>query len=352
MSHRPRLRDLGITIGRLPTGPLNALVDVPGVRVGHVTLIAGEGPLVIGEGPVRTGVTAILLHSDHGMQRKGAGAAFVLNGFGKCLGLPQLAELGTIETPILLTNTLNVWRVADALVDWMAERNPGVYSFNPIVGECNDSYLNDILGRHVRTEHVRQALERASDTETSEGSIGAGTGMGGFGYKAGVGTSSRVVRSTRGEYTLGALVVTNTGAAGDLRIDGRHLAEGAATTPPPPGSIMMIVGTDAPLDARQLGRLARRAPLGLARAGGIASHGSGDFVIAFSNAPCDSSPAPTFDEGEEAGVISDFFRAAVEAVEEAILNSILRSETMTGRGGHVRRGIPLEAVRALADAPT
>jgi D-aminopeptidase len=310
-----------------------------------VTLVAGNGPLVVGEGPVRTGVTAIRLHPEHRMERKAAGACFVMNGFGKSLGLPQLAELGTIETPILLTNTLSVWRVADAVVDWMAERAPGVYSFNPIVGECNDSYLNDILGRHVRAEHVFQAIEGASGENTEEGNVGAGTGMGGFGYKAGVGTASRCVRTPRGEFTVGALVVTNTGSPGDLRIDGRRIEARQDLVRPAPGSIMMILATDAPLDARQLGRLARRAPLGLARAGGIAGHGSGDFVIAFSNAPC-RSPAPApLDAAEEASAISEFFRAAVEATEEAIVNSVLRAERMEGRDGHVREAIPLDRIR-------
>lgn len=348
MEQRPRLRDLGIQLGRLPTGRRNAITDVPGVRVGHVTLIHGEGELVIGEGPVRTGVTAVLLHPEHGMQRKAQGAAFVLNGFGKSLGLPQLAELGTIETPILLTNTLGVWRVADAVVDWMADRNPGTYSFNPIVGECNDSYLNDILGRHVQASHVRQALETASGGEVGEGNVGAGTGMGGFGYKAGVGTASRIVSTGSAEYAVGALVVTNTGGAGDLRVDGRLIGADAVEVPPQAGSIMMLLGTEAPLDTRQLGRLARRAPLGLARAGGIAGHGSGDFVLAFSNASCALPPPRPLGYEEEATVLSDFFRAAIEATEEAILNSLLRAETMVGRDGHVRHAIPLEAVRRLA----
>jgi D-aminopeptidase len=351
MVSRPRVRELGVSIGRLPTGPLNALVDVPGVRVGHVTLVSGAGPLVVGEGPVRTGVTAIVLHPEHGMARKAAGAAFVLNGFGKSLGLPQLAELGTIETPILLTNTLGVWRVADAMVDWMAERHPGVYSFNPIVGECNDSYLNDILGRHVRAEHVRQALQTANEVNLEEGNVGAGTGMGGFGYKAGVGTASRRVGTCRGDFTLGALVVTNTGSAGDLCIGGRRFGGPPDGSGASPGSIMMILGTDAPLDARQLGRIARRAPLGLACAGGIAGHGSGDFVIAFSNAACGSRPSTPLDAAEEATAISEFFRAAVETTEEAIVNSVVRSDTMDGRDGHVRRAIPVGRVGRQGDEP-
>jgi len=337
----------------MPCGLLNAITDVPGVKVGHVTLIAGEGKLEVGKGPIRTGITAIVPDGGNIFAEKVCSAVYVINAFGKSIGLPQVVELGNIETPILLTNTLNVWLVADALVDYMSEQNPGGYSFNPVVGECNDSFLNDILGRHVKKEHVFSALENATEDSIEEGNVGAGTGMSGFGWKGGVGTSSRSLSKEPkelGGFTLGVLVVTNTGAARDLRIDGipigRHL------TPQKQfqvkcGSIMIIVATDAPLSSRQLGRIAKRAAFGLARTGATASHGSGDFVIAFStnNRISTSGQQSVTPQGFIAETqLSWFFRAVIESTEEAIINSILRAETMVGRDGNTRYGIPIEQV--------
>jgi D-aminopeptidase len=192
--NRPRAREIGIQIGHLPTGKRNAMTDVPGVKVGHVTLISGEGKLESGKGPIRTGVTAILPHGSNIFREKVTATAHIINAFGKSIGLAQLLELGNIETPILLTNTLNAWIAADALVDYVSAQNPNVYSFNPIVGECNDSFLNDILGRHVRREHIFEALKIASHTNVEEGAVGASVGMSGFGWKGGIGTASRVVK--------------------------------------------------------------------------------------------------------------------------------------------------------------
>ena len=349
--NRPRAREIGIQIGVLPTGELNGMTDVPGVKVGHVTRIVGEGPLSPGNGPIRTGVTAILPHDGNIFREKVTATAHIINAFGKSIGLPQLVELGNIETPILLTGTLNVWTAADALVDYVSAQNPGVYSFNPIVGECNDSFLNDILGRHVRREHVFEALETASHTNVEEGVVGAGVGMSGFGWKAGIGTASRVAQVGKAAYTVGALVLTNTGAASDLRIDGFPV--GQRLTPEDiseerPGSIMIIVATDAPLSHRQLTRVAKRATFGLARTGAIASHGSGDFVIAFSaanrigGALSEEGTSPSIFHDE--GALTLLFRAVIEATEESIINSLLKAHTVVGRDGNVRHGIPIHRI--------
>ena len=344
-SSRPRAADLGLEIGLLPRGPHNAITDVEGVSVGHVTLIDGQGPLEIGEGPVRTGVTVVLPHQGDIFRQKVTAAAHIINGFGKSVGIPQVMELGVIESPIALTNTLNTWSVADVLVDYMCRSNPGIYSFNPVVGECNDGFLNDILGRHVRAGHVLEAISTASSPNTDEGNVGAGTGMAGFGWKAGIGTSSRVGDLPQGRYTVGVMTLTNTGDPRELRMAG--VLVGKSLLPPGigeevGGSIMIIVATDAPVTARQLGRIGRRAALGLGRVGGIATHGSGDFIIAFSNSP----QRPEIDDAH----LNPLFRAAVEATEEAIINSILRAETLVGRDDNTRHEIPLEELNPLLSA--
>ncbi len=351
---RPRAREIGVRIGVLPTGPLNAITDVPGVRVGHVSLIEGEGELVRGKGPIRTGVTAIVPHGGNLFAEKVCAAVHVINAFGKSVGLPQVIELGTIETPILLTGTLSVWNVADALIDYISEQNPGVYSFNPVVGECNDGSLNDILGRHVKREHVFQALEGAGETNVEEGNVGAGVGMTGFGWKGGIGTASRVISEDWGDCRLGVMVLTNTGQASDLRIDG--VPVGRELTPDTvsrvEGSIMIIIGTNAPLSSRQLGRVAKRAAFGLARAGGIAGHGSGDFVIGFSTGnriSVSGKQSASPDEFVPEPRLSGLFRAAIEATEEAIVNSLLRAETLVGRDGTKRVGIPVEKVVGIVE---
>jgi D-aminopeptidase len=342
---RPRARDLGLTPGRLEPGPLNAITDVAGVRVGHFTLIGGDH--------IRTGVTAVVPHPGNLFQEQVPAAMVVGNGFGKLIGFTQVEELGRIETPILLTNTLAVWDAAAALVDHMLglTGNEKVRSINPVVGETNDGRLNDIRGRHLRKEHFLQALRLARSGPVEEGSVGAGTGTVAFGFKGGIGTSSRRVR----DFMLGVLVQSNFG--GHLTLDGvpvwRELARTSEASPD--GSCMIVVATDAPLDARQLRRLARRALAGMARTGASFSHGSGDYVIAFSTAEGlrarsgdgrDVRQQPVLEEGR----LSLLFEAVADATEEAILNSLLRATTVVGRGGREVRALPVgKVIRILSE---
>lgn len=344
-NHRPRARDIGIAPGILPPGPLNAITDVEGVRVGHQTLIRGED--------VRTGVTAILPHGGNLYQEKVPAAIYVGNGFGKLMGSTQVNELGELETPILLTNTLNVPKVADALIEYMLSLpgNENVRSINPVVAETNDGYLNDIRGRHVSREDVFAALRRASGGPVEEGAVGAGTGTRAFGFKGGIGTSSRRLPASLGGYTVGVLVQTNFG--GVLTINGapvgrelgQYYLKEAIEEHSADGSIIIVVATDAPLDHRNLYRLAKRAMLGLARTGSPSTNGSGDYVIAFSTAP-ENRIRPGQREqtmktlGNQA--MSPLFEAVVEATEEAIYNSLFRATTMRGRDGHVVKALPLE----------
>jgi len=337
LSARPRVRDLGLVTGILPPGPLNAITDVPGVVVGHTTLIEGSD--------VRTGVTVIRVEGRDVFRQPLVGAVHVTNGFGKSLGLMQVQELGRIETPIAITNTLSVWTAAEALVDWTLERNRAL-SANPVAGECNDGFLNDIVSRHVTREHVLAALRGATGGPVAEGNVGAGTGMTGFGYKAGCGTASRRVEAAEGAFTVGVLVICNTGGPGDLVLGGlpvgRELQRRAVAARPDTesGSIIMVLGTDAPLSSRQLGRVTRRTTHGLARAGGISGHGSGDVTFGFSTA---TAPATL----DEAGDLTTLCRAAIEATEEAIGNSVLTCDTMVGRDGRVMEALPLDALRAV-----
>ncbi|MQG75373.1 MAG: S58 family peptidase [SAR202 cluster bacterium] len=339
---RPRSVDLGIHIGHLCHGPQNSITDVEGVHVGHSTIITGEGRLIPGEGPIRTGVTVVLPHTNNLYRQKIPAACHVLNGFGKSIGLSQISELGHIESPIALTSTLNVWNVADALVEHLSDLNNGVQSFNPIVLESNDRFLNDAIGRHVKKQHVNDAISSASTPNIQEGNIGAGTGMTGFGWKSGIGTSSRICESLHGDYTVGVLVLCNMGDPRDLRIDGMQI--GRYLMPPgvndeSGGSISFVVATDAPVTARQLNRMAKRAHLGLARAGGVVSHGSGTTTLAFSN----SSDKPQIDDAH----LTVLFRGVVESAEEAIINSLLGSETLSGRDGNVRHSIPSERLKNI-----
>jgi len=339
---RPRSIDLGIHIGYLSHGPKNSITDVEGVHVGHSTIITGEGRLIPREGPIRTGVTVVLPHTSNMYRQKIPAACYVLNGFGKSVGLSQISELGHIESPIALTSTLNVWNVADALVEHLSDINTGVQSFNPIVLESNDRFLNDAIGRHVRKQHVEEAISSASSLNSQEGNIGAGTGMTGFGWKSGIGTSSRICESLHGDYTVGVLVLCNMGDPRDLRIDGvqigRHLMP-PGVSDESGGSISFVVATDAPVTARQLNRVAKRAHLGLARAGGIVSHGSGTTALAFSN----SSDKPQIDDAH----LTVLFRGVVESAEEAIINSLLGSETLSGRDGNVRHAIPTDRLKDI-----
>jgi D-aminopeptidase len=350
-----RLCDFGVTPGRLPAGPLNRITDVPGVLVGHTTLIKGEGALHQGVGPIRTGVTAILPHGGNLYRDKVAAGACSINGFGKAAGLAQIRERGTIETPILLTNTLNVGRVADALTAYMLDQNPDIGlttgTVNPVVGECNDGFLNDIRGRHVGQAHVLEAIETASGGAFAEGNVGAGTGTACCQFKGGIGSASRLILD--GQFTVGALVQTNFGKREDLLVlgapIGRHLS--AEYLPQPgPGSIMMVLATDAPLDSRQLSRLAMRAAFGLARTGSFSQDQSGDFAIAFSTSSrWAHEPAAAVGQAarmnESSHSMDELFLAGVEAIEEAVLNALVAAETMTGRDGNTLFALPHDDLR-------
>lgn len=358
--NRPRTRDIGLKVGVLPTGSLNSITDVPGVLVGHTTIVRGDD--------VRTGVTAILPHNGNLFREKVPGAVFVGNGFGKLAGSTQVNELGEIETPILLTSTLAVPRVADYLIDYMLALpgNEQVQSINPLVAETNDGYLNDIRGRHITRDDVFAAIKGAKSGAVEEGSVGAGTGTVAFGFKGGIGTSSRKLPAQLGGYTIGVLVQSNFG--GVLTINGapvgqelgRYYLKDAilkeATPSPkdqstPDGSIIMVVATDAPVDARNLRRLAARAMMGLARTGGSAGNGSGDYVIAFSTAPEVRIRIPNQRDssltrdlkllGNDA--MSPLFLAVIEATEEAIYNSMFRATTVTGKG-HTVEALPMDRV--------
>lgn len=337
-----RLRDWGIRPGFLSPGPLNAITDVKGVAVGHCTVMEGDS--------IRTGVTAVVPHLGNLWRDKVPAAVEIINGFGKTVGLAQVQELGELETPILLTNTFCVGLALDALIEYKLERNPEIGrkepTVNGVVAECNDGYLNDIRRRSVGKEHVRHALATASTQIAGEGSVGAGTGMSSFNVKGGIGTSSRLA----GEYTCGVLVLSNFGRWHQLKIAGipvgQLLPDPSGEGDEDKGSIVIIVATDAPLDARQLGRVAKRAGLGLARTGSTAGHGSGDFVIAFSTGV---KAQPVSEERVVLSRLRDdklnhLFEAAAEATEEAILNALFAAGDMTGRDGHRRFALPKQQV--------
>jgi len=355
---RPRVREAGLKIGILPTGALNSITDVAGVKVGHTTIIGGE--------TVRTGVTAVLPHGGNLFQEKVPGAVFVGNGFGKLAGSTQVDELGEIETPILLTSTLSVPRVGDFLLDYMLALpgNESVQSINPLVAETNDGFLNDIRGRHITKEDVFAALKNAQSEKVEEGAIGAGTGTVAFGWKGGIGTSSRKIPASLGGYTVGVLVQTNFG--GVLSIDGApvgrelgkyYLKDEVEKTNKTTsrnkldlndnadGSIIIVVATDAPVDARQLKRMAARSMSGLARTGSAMTNGSGDYAIAFSVAPEVRVKA-----GENLRAVkllsndamSPLFLAVIEATEEAIYNSLFRAVTMKGKENRTVEALPID----------
>ena len=341
---RPRASELNLKIGILAKGDHNSITDVSEVKVGHVTLISGQGRLKPGLGPIRTGVTVILPHSGNVFRQKVPASTFALNGFGKSIGFMQIGELGTIESPIALTSILNIWRVADYLVDYLQELNPVVHSFNPVVAECNDWFLNDSLGKHVKKEHLFDAIANSCSPNIQEGNVGAGTGMTAFGWKSGIGTSSRLCESPYGNYTVGVLALCNMGDPRDLQIGG--ISIGNFLKPPgvydeSGGSASIIIATDAPLNARQLNRMARRASVGLAKVGGMLSHGSGSFSIAFSN----SIEKPNIDDPH----LSVLFRGVAESTEEAIVNSILRAQTISGRDDNLRHAIPIDQLQGILD---
>jgi D-aminopeptidase len=348
---RPRACDLGLKVGILPAGPLDAITDVAGVEVGQTTIIRGDN--------VRTGVTAILPHPGNLFLEKVPGAVFVGNGFGKLTGVTQVEELGEIETPILLTSTLSVPRVADALISYMLALpgNEKVLSVNPVVGETNDGYLNDIRSRPITADDVLAALRNATGGPVAEGAVGAGTGTVAFGWKGGIGTASRHLPQSLGGYSVGVLVQTNFGgvltiAGAPVGIElGRYelreqLERAGGGRDQGDGSCMMVIATDAPLDARGLQRLAARAWLGLARTGGTATNGSGEYALAFSTAPevrihADDPALTRKEEVLTTNAMTPLFLAAIEATEEAVYNSLFRATTTTGNG-HTVEALPIE----------
>ncbi|MBI2272498.1 MAG: P1 family peptidase [Bacteroidetes bacterium] len=351
LSQSARPRNLGISFGVLPTGKLNAITDVSGVKVGHTTLISGE--------KVRTGVTAILPFAGNIFQQKVPAAVFVGNGFGKLAGSTQVMELGTLESPVILTNTLSVATAMEAVIDYTLQQkgNEKIYSVNAVVGETNDSYLNDIRGRHVQKTDVLRAIEQAGNGAVAEGSVGAGTGTVCFQFKGGIGTASRKLPESMGGYTVGVLVQTNFG--GVLQVDGVPVGEELnqyylrdQLTKKEDGSCMIVVATDAPLDSRNLGRLAKRAFMGLAKTGGIAHNGSGDYVIAFSTDSTLRVPHNSKEKKQTLSLltndaVSPLFMAAIEATEEAIINSLFAATTTKGIDGHTAEALPVEKVIAI-----
>jgi D-aminopeptidase len=354
---RRRIRDLGIVVGRLAPGPLNAITDVKGVRVGHVTLTRGEGRLVPGKGPVRTGVTAILPHGGDLWRDKVPAATWVLNGTGEMTGSIWINTQGALEVPILITNTMNVGRVMDGVVAWMLKRYPDVGIGDdvvaPTVAECDDSTLNDARGLHVSPEDAVRAIETASEGPVREGAVGAGTGMIAYQFKGGIGTASRVLPKDKGGFTVGALVNANMGRRHELTVAGvpvgREITD-LTVEEPSAGSIIVVLATDAPLDHLKLQRLASKASLGLARTGTISNHGSGDIFIAFST----GNRVPHYPEPitYTLRVVADahldpLFEAAQEAVEEAILNALTMATTTVGRDGNTAHALPLDRLVAV-----
>lgn len=339
MYNQKRLRDYEVNIGRLETGFYNAITDVEGVTVGHVTLSQGD---------MQTGVTAVIPHQGNMFKEKLIASSHVINGFGKTMGTIQMQELGVLETPILLTNTLSIGTVSDALIQYMLEKNPEIGrstgTVNPIVGECNDMLLNDVRAQYVKKEHVFEALQNAS-TEFLEGSVGAGTGMLCYSLKGGIGTSSRRIQLEHGKYTVGVLVLSNFGILSDLMINGRAIGQELKEAllksweEKDKGSVIVIVATDLPVSERQLNRMIKRSVAGLSRTGSIITHGSGEVVIGFSTAtkiPHEKSAhcitIPTIHEED----MDTVFRAVGEAVEESVLNSLVTATHVVGREGNER----------------
>jgi len=354
---RPRLRDLGVAVGRFPTGEHNAITDVAGVRVHHVTKMSGAGTIVPGVGPVRTGVTAVFPAAGDLFLDRVFAATYVLNGAGEVIGLSQIDEWGLCETPIVLCSTLCVGRVADSTVAWLSRMHPKIGQeydvVIPVVAECDDSYLNDAVGRHITTEDVFEALDGARSGPVEEGCVGAGTGMQTFEFAGGIGTSSRCVRVAGKDHTVGALVLSNFGNRDDLRADGapvgRLIAERYAHLPRrgPAGSIIVLVATDVPSSHRQLSRLSRRAALAIGRTGGFAAHNSGEIILSWSTA--NRIPRQEAKGRHNVELILDteadpLYEATVDVVEEAILNAICAGADMEGHSGHRAPALPVDDV--------
>ena len=362
---RQSLRELGIVIGRMAPGPLNAITDVKGVRVGQVTLNRGEGKLRPGEGPVRTGVTAILPHGGDLWREKVPAATWVLNGTGEMTGSIWIDTQGALEVPILMTNTMNIGRVMDGVVAYMLKRYPDIGIGDdvvaPTVAECDDSLLNDARGRHVSVEDTVRAIESASAGPVAEGAVGAGTGMTSYDFKGGIGTASRMLSKEDGGFTVGVLVNANMGRRHQLTVAGVPVGREISDLMPlegggPPaggaadGSIIIVVATDAPLDHLKLRRLASKAALGLARTGTISNHGSGDIFLAFSTGnrvPHYAKPLTYSMTVVPDSHLNPIFEAAEEATEEAILNALAMATTMVGRDGNTAYALPLDRLAAI-----
>jgi D-aminopeptidase len=352
---RIQMKHLGFPVGRFPTGPKNSITDVPGVRVGHSTIVRGNGPRIPGKGPVRTGVTAIIPSDNVYMERLISGA-YILHGAGEVSGLIQIQEWGIIETPILLTNTLSVGRVSDACVKWMTEKYPQMGNdyevVIPVVGECDDSFLNDAVGRHIKAKHTFDALNSASDVAAAEGSVGAGTGMVCCDFKGGVGSSSRAMIMEDQPYTVGVLVLTNFGRIGDLRLlgipVGKKLYRSFSAMKKRSdnfGSIIVVIATDLPLTKTQLDWLCKRAALGIGRCGSYASYTSGEIIVGF------ATPNKILREPESSIMrheilhsqfMDDPFEATIEATEEAIMNSLINNHDMVGADGNFVPALPVD----------
>ncbi|MDI3341245.1 MAG: P1 family peptidase [Sphaerobacter sp.] len=359
---RVRVRDLGIVIGIYPPGPHNAITDVAGVAVGHTTVHWGGVDLPPGQGPARTGVTAIWPHRDDLVRHPVAIGCFALSGTGEMTARSEIEELGRLNTPLVLTNTMGVGIAYDAVCRYLVERDPGVGAEEgpviPLVAECDDSFLNDARGFHVTREHVYAALDGATTGPVAEGCVGAGTGMHCFQFKGGVGSSSRVLPAAAGGWTVGALVLTNFGRRHRLTVAGvpvgRYLPyspEGNGLPPRDQGSGIVVVATDAPLDGRQLARLAKRAALGLGRTGSTGANGSGELLVAFSTTYRPGrEPGVAAREVVESSAIDPLFEAAVDATEEAVLNALCTATTTVGRDGHVLHAIPLDRLRQILAA--
>lgn len=355
---RARARSLGIVCGQLTPGPLNAITDVPGLRVGHATVIRGDGPLVEGKGPIRTGVTAILPHGGSLTRDAIPAAAFTLNGNGEMTGYLRVRESGLLASPIMLTGTFNVGRVYDLTLEYLLRRDADLGASHPLptplVAETSDASLNDMMARMIGFDDVAAALGRASAGPVPEGAVGGGTGMVAYEFKGGIGTASRRVHPAQGGWTVGVLVQANHGTRGLLRIDGvpvgleiDDLRPGPAG---PPKSIIIVVATDAPLLSNHLFRLAKRTAMGLARTGSVSAHSSGDIFLACSTGnrfrAADASPLRPVRTVPD-GLVSALYQPAVEATEEAIVNALTVAETMTGKNGYVVHAIPLDRLRAV-----
>jgi D-aminopeptidase len=349
-SQRCRLRDLGVAVGRLPAGPLNAITDVPDVRVGHCTVSWGGPELPHGSGPARTGVTAIFPHGGDLWRGRVIAGAHAANGVGEIIGISAVREWGLIETPILLTNSQSAGAVYDAAIRWLMEREPlaGVEdAVMPVVGECDDGFLNDLRGLHVHEEHVRAALDGAEAGPVAEGCVGAGAGMTCYDFKAGIGTSSRLVTAHGRTWTVGVLALTNFGVRHRLSIDGVPVGREITDLMPVEnreGSCIVVLATDAPLSARQCERMAGRCSLGLAATGSYASDGSGEIMLAFSTAHrvprvCAEPLTLTSVSNDQ---MSELFEAAVDATAESVCNALTAATTTVGRGGNIAYALPLD----------